>query len=254
MKKVIFFSIVLILTIGINTIAFSADKIFSVPDEISVNDFSKVMSDNTKTFMINSNEKLYDSTGSKVVFVTVPTTDREPVDQYARRLYDAWGMSSVGGNTSTFVLLATDDMEYWVIVGDNLSSALTKEYIEKILLAYMEPDFAKGNFDAAIKNTYIAISEWYTGHYNSDLDITPDNPAEKPEEKSNNTGAIWLSLKILLAVVLVGGAVYLIVRRRIRLYAVEQRKRQRIQSYRKYSHRTPGSGDYEYFEFYDTKD
>ena len=254
MKKTIFLCIILVLTLGIHTIAFSADKIFSVPDEISVNDFSNVISGNTKTFMINSNEKLFENTGSKVVIVTVPTTNREPIDEYAQRLYRSWNMSSVGDNTSTFVLLATDDMEYWVIVGEKLSCALSKEYIEKILLAYMEPDFAQGNFDAAAKKTYIAISEWYTDRYNSNLIMDTAAPVDSKSSKSVGKGIILVIIEIFVGIVLVGGAVYLIVRRRIRLYAVQQRKRQRIQSYRKYSRRAPGSGDYEYFEFYDTKE
>ncbi|MBQ8526254.1 MAG: TPM domain-containing protein [Clostridia bacterium] len=253
MKKLKCLCLVMLL-LSFQTLALGAD-VSEIPDVISVNDYSSVISDNTKIFIYNSNEALFDSTDSKIIFVTVPTTGQTPVDEYARQVYRSWGIGSMGDSSSTFVLLATEDMEYWAIVGDHLSSALTRETIEELLVKYMEPDFAAGNFDSAVKNTFIAISDWYTGHYNLSANNAESDSEPADNKKENASGSvIWNVIKALIVVAVISCIGYIIIRRQLRLYAFEQRKRQRIQSYRKYSSRSPGGGDYEYFEFYDTKD
>ena len=251
MKKTRVLYLVLIL-IFINSVAFAAVDIFDVPENISVNDYSVVMNEDTKSHIRSSNEKLYEATQSKIIFVTVPTTGKESIDEYAHRWYDAWGVSAIGDSSSTFVLLATDDMDYWAIVGSHLSSALTRETLEKMLITYMEPDFAVRNFDGAIKNTFSAISNWYTSHYNFSQDAQTDDAAALSKESDKGSSALGIALSIILTLALIAIICYTLVRRKIRLYAVEQRKRERIQSYRKYSRRTTGGGDYEYFEFQDT--
>lgn len=239
---------------SLNVFAAGVD-ISDIPDVISVNDYASVISENTKIFIYNANNTLLENTNSKIVFVTVPTTGQMSVDEYANQVYRSWGISAIGDNSSTFVLLATEDMEYWVIVGEHLSSAFTREKVEEVLLKYMEPDFAAGNFDSAVKNTFIAISDWYTGHYNLSADYNKaEEKDEAPPAEKKSGGAIWAVVRVVLVVALIFGAGYFIIKRQLRLYAIEQRKRQRIQSYRKYSRRSPGSGDYEYFEFYDTKE
>ena len=253
MRKIVCLYLILIILVSK---AFAAGiDISKAPEVISVNDYASVVSDNTKIFVYNGNESLFESTDSKIVFVIVPTTGQMSIDEYAKTVYRNWGIASIGDRSSTFVLMAVEDMEYWVIVGDHLSSALTGEEIEKLLLEHMEPDFATGNFDSAVRNTFIAVSDWYNGHYNLSANIkTDEQSAAQPEEKKQTGGVLWSVLKVLLVVAVISFAGYIIIRRQLRLYAIEQRKRQRINSYRKYSRRSPGSGDYEYFEFYDTKD
>ena len=248
----IFCLIMILFSLGASA---SGTDISEIPDVISVNDYASVISDNTKIFIYNANNTLFENTDSKIIFVTVPTTGQMTVDEYAKMVYRSWGISSIGDNSSTFVLLATDDMEYWVIVGEHLSGAFTGEDVEQILLRYMEPDFSAGNFDSAVRNTFIAISDWYTGHYNLSADYNnTKQEQEEPSEKKKSSGAVMAVIKVLLVVAVIFGAGYFIIKRQLRLYAIVQRKRQRIQSYRKYSRRSPGSGDYEYFEFYDTKE
>ena len=233
----------------------SGVKMPDVPDTLSVSDYASVISENTKIFIYNANNTLLENTGSKVIFVSVPTTGELAIDEYARQLYKNWGISSIGDNSGVFVLLAIDDMEYWAIVGDHISGAFTREDIEDILLKYMEPDFATGNFDSAVKNTFIAISDWYTSHYNLSATYSqPEETAQTDKEEKESGGALAAVFKVIVVLAVILGVGYFIIKRQLRLYAIEQRKRQRIQNYRKYSRRSPGSGDYEYFEFYDTKE
>lgn len=251
MKRFVILVSVFVFLLSFSINSYAAKKIFDVPENISVNDFSDVLNDSTENYINSSNEMLLGMTKSKIIFVTVPSTENESIDEYCNRLYRSWGVSSIGDMSSTFVLLATDDMQYWAIVGSHLSSALTREELEGILITHMEPEFANGNFDAAVKNTFVAISDWYTSHYNTSLNSFDDSD-ENASKKKDRTGLHWF-LNIVIAILAIVGICYYFIRRRLRLQAIQMRKHQRLQRYRR-AGAVQRSNDYEYFEYYDTSE
>ncbi len=216
--------------------AFAAINVFDVPENISVNDYSVVMQPGTKTYIRQCNNTLMDSVGAKVIFVTVPTTGGESIDSYAKRLHSAWGVSSIGKDSSTFVLLATEDMEYWAIVGDHIKSALTDETVDEIMLKYTEPDFSQRNFDAAIEKTFDAISSWYTTAYG----LTPfsrntvaNTAAADNTDSGTDAKAVWHTVRTVLITAAVLALLFVIVRRCLRLYVLSQRRKQRVTEYKR---------------------
>lgn len=225
------FAALIILT----TAASAAVNVFDVPENISVNDYSVVMQPGTKSYIRQCNNTLMDSVGAKVIFVTVPTTGGESIDSYAKRLRSAWGVSSIGNDSSTFVLLATEDMEYWAIVGDHIKSALTDETVDEIMLKYTEPDFSQRNFDAAAEKTFDAISSWYTTAYG----LTPfsrtavANTAADNTDKAAETKAIWHTVRTVLITIVVIAILFVITRRCLRLYVLSQRRKQRVTEYKR---------------------
>lgn len=249
MKRFIIIITAFIFLLFFNINANAAKKIFDVPENISVNDFADVISDSTENYIKSSNEMLLGMTKSKIIFVTVESTENESIDEYCKRLYQSWGVSSIGDMSSTFVLLATQDMQYWAIVGSHLSSALTREELERILVAYMEPEFANCNFDAAVKNTFIAISDWYTSHYNTSLNSFDDSDENSQPEKDRS--GVYMFWNIVVTAIIIIAIGYYIIRRRLRLEAIQIRKTQRLQRYRRVG-AIKRNNDYEYFEYYDT--
>ncbi len=226
MKK-FFISLVALLMIPI--MCSAAVDIFEVPDTISVNDYSVVMNEETKSYIRGCNDALMASTESKVIFVTVPTTGEESVDKYATRLYNAWGVKNIGNGTSTFVLLATNDMEYWAIVGDNLKSALTTDTVNKFLLTNMEPDFAAKNFDSAIRKTFNAFNSWYTTTFHSSAKVNENN---EPDDTKSVSGLkiLGTAVKVILFIIvlfIVGLILFAYVKREIRLRQMARRRRSR---------------------------
>lgn len=220
----------------ITSAAFAAVNVFDVPENISVNDYSVVMQTGTKTYIRQCNNTLMDSVGAKVIFVTVPTTGGESIDSYAKRLRSAWGVSSIGNDSSTFVLLATEDMEYWAIVGDHIKSALTDETVDEIMLKYTEPDFSQRNFDAAIEKTFDAISSWYTTAYG----LTPfsrntvaNTASADNTDNAANAKALWHTVRTVLITAAALVVLFFVVRRCLRLYVLSQRRKQRVTEYKR---------------------
>ncbi|MBQ7901591.1 MAG: TPM domain-containing protein [Clostridia bacterium] len=221
--------------------AIAADKIFEVPETISVNDYSGVIQPSTKTYIQSRNEVLMNETQSKIIFVAVPTTGNERIDEYAKRLYKAWSVAYIGDNSSVFILLATDDMQYWPIVGSHIESAMTPDIVDDYLLRFLEPDFANRDFDAAIRKTYDALADWYSDTFNTALANTPNTNADSDNAKSGVSfvSVIGIVLKILLVLALVLIIALIYIRRQIRLKQIAQRKRMRMAKIQKYKNTEP---------------
>ena len=233
MKKLFKYIILTCVMLSVFSVTSYAKKdVFDAPQSIGVNDFSSVISDETKKQINSANDILIERTESKIIFVTVPTTDGEDIDVYAKNMYNAWGVDSIGDSSSTFILMATDDMDYWAIVGSHLRSALDEETVTNFLLKNMEPDFAKKEFDTAVKKTFDAISMWYTGNYK----ITPITNADANfAENSDNEDKkkLTISAKVIVILIIAFIIALLIIRRKVKLYQISQKKRQRIQSYKR---------------------
>ena len=253
MKKIILSILVFAIISSAFCVSAKGD-IFSQPDSIGANDFSNVLSENTVNFINENNEKLYALTNSKIICVTVPTTNGIDVDQYAQNLYNSWNISSIGDNSSTFLLFVTDDMEYWSIVGDNLKSALTKDYINNIFVNKTELDFSQKKFDNAIKNTYSAVYSWYMSSYNIENIQNQQQKGDEKADKSNEgKGKFFSFFKILIIILLILFVIYLYFKRKMKLYKIELKKREKIQRYRKSKRYSSSNSDYEFY-FYDSRD
>lgn len=216
--------------------AYASSDVFDSPDIIGANDFAKVMQPSTVEYINSSNEALMSRYKSKIIMVTVPTTGKETIDSYAQKIYKAWSIAYVGDGSSVMIVMATDDMEYWTIVGSHIQSALTPDTVNNILLQHMEPGFEKRDFDGAIRKTYDAFNNWYNSTYNGaykdDSQNNSDNSTAK--DKSNLPGIIWTVFKILLLVLILVIIVYVYLRRKIRLKMIAKRKRMRRATIEKY--------------------
>ena len=253
MKKIIL-SILIFVLISTTFCVSAKGDIFSQPDSIGANDFSNVLSINTINYINDNNEVLFNLTNSKIICVTVPTTNGVDVDEYAENLYKSWNISSIGDNSNTFLLFVTDDIEYWSIVGDDLKSALTKDYINNIFVNKTEKDFSQKNFDNAVKNTYSAVYSWYMSSYNiENTQNEQQNTAQEANNLKKEKSKVLSFFKILIIVLFILCVVYLYFKRKLKLYKIELKKREKIQRYRKSKRYSSSNNDYEFY-FYDSKD
>ena len=218
------------------TTAYASENVFDAPDVIGANDYAKVMQPSTVEYINASNDALMSRYKSKIVFVTVPTTGKETIDSYAEQLYKSWSLAYTGDGSSVMVVLATEDMEYWPIVGSHIQSALSPDIVNNILLQYMEPDFEKRDFDGAIRKTYDAFNNWYSSTYNDAYKTDNENNNDKgsSKEKSKFPGLIWTMFKILFFGLIVIFILYIYMRRKIRLKRLAKRKRMRRATIEKY--------------------
>ncbi len=217
--------------------AYGAENVFETPAIIGANDYAQVMQPSTIEYINESNDALMSQYKSKIILVTVPTTGIDTIDTYTTKLYKAWSVSYIGDGSSVMVVMATDDMQYWTVVGNHLQSALTPDIVNSILLQYMEPDFEKRNFDAAVRKTYDAFRQWYNSTYNSAYkDETQQNDIAGNTTKDNSKlpGIIWSVFKITFFALIIILVFYVYLRRKIRLRRLAKRRRIRRATIEKY--------------------
>ena len=153
MKKFIF---VLIFAVMAHTAAVYA----SVPDYTDafyVNDYARVLSDDTVRGILAAGEALEALTGAEFVVVTVDFTDGATMDDYATRIFNGWRLGDPQKNNGVLLLLSIGDDDYYALQGKGLEDTLSSGVLGNILNDWLEPDFAAGRYDSGVQKTYAAI-------------------------------------------------------------------------------------------------
>jgi uncharacterized protein len=122
-----------------------------------VNDAANCMTVETTEHIVLANDDLYRQTGAQIVVVTVDTTGGIALEQYAKKLFNDWGVGSGDKQNGLLLLLAITDQNYWITQGQGLENALRAGTLQTLLDTYLEPDFAASRYDAGIRKTFDAL-------------------------------------------------------------------------------------------------
>lgn len=129
----------------------------SVPDRPEnqyVLDEADVLSDKTEREIISENQKLFEKTGAEIVVVAVDFLGGEEIDDYAYELFDNWGIGSSERNNGLLLVLAVGEEDYYVLPGYGIEETFSGGELQSMLDAYLEPDFAAGNYDAGVQKFF----------------------------------------------------------------------------------------------------
>ncbi len=206
------------------------------PENGYVLDVAGVLDSGTVERILKENETLRAATGASITLVTVDVLGGKEVDQYANRLYEAWGVGDTEKKNGLLILLAVEDQSYWLIQGAGLRDDLTDDALRDYAWNYLERDFSEGNYDAGARKLCDALFAWYKDYYAQELSPAdaPDDPAASeapaPAPAKTSGGAPWW-LVAVIAVAAAGIAAAVVVKlrsgggRRRRRYQGRRRRR-----------------------------
>ena len=123
-------------------------------------DNARVLSSDTVGQLDQRNERLWNSCS---VSIGVVTCNYGGDDLYGYALQCAEDMG-LGGYDMIVVLDIQGD-NYWLLQGDDIRGAFTDNDSSNYAYDYMEQDFARGNYDAALLSLTKALEEWYESHF-----------------------------------------------------------------------------------------
>ena len=133
-------------------------------------DHAHVLTDATMAHMDAMNTSLFAQTGAQIMVVTVDSTNGQDIVDYATDLGNRYGVGSAERDNGLVIVLALDDIaqnglkgDYGVSGGDGLYDYGRE--LTSLLYAYMEEDFAAGNYDAGVKKTFDAYIDWFSDFY-----------------------------------------------------------------------------------------
>ena len=177
------------------------------PDDISLNDYSGVISDGVKSYIKANNTQLFSQTGAKIIFVTTNSSQGMSTLEYTKNLYSSWDISDIGRNNSVFVVMCTDANDYSVIQGKNIRRVLNDSILYEMMSNDFEPYFANGDYDSAIMSLYNCLAKWYSKHYSGlNLNIDDDFDKYKTGVKTADTeeepSRLWLWIFIFVSFIM----------------------------------------------------
>ncbi len=135
-----------------------------------VRDEAGVLSTDTKAHVDAMNASLFAQTGGQILVQTVDTTGGVDIVDYATDLGNRYGVGSAQRDNGLVIVLALEDVsasglpgDYGVSGGNGL--ARYGQELTSLLYAYMEEDFAAGDYDRAVVRTVDAYMDWFADFY-----------------------------------------------------------------------------------------
>ena len=133
-------------------------------------DYAGVLSDKTMAHIDAMNASLFAQTGAQIMVVTVESTNGKDIIAYGEAMGNQYGIGDKERNNGIVLVLALNNVSQGGLIGDyaQVPGLGLHEYdntLSSILYAYMESDFAAGDYDAGVRKTVDAFMDWFAGHY-----------------------------------------------------------------------------------------
>ena len=143
-----------------------------------VNDYAHVIDEASKQRLEQLCRELESKTEAQLAFVTVSSLNGEPVEDYAVKLFEQWGIGKKEKSNGLLVLVAVQDRRSRIEVGYGLEGVITDGYAGEVLRElrpyFRANDYGSGLYGAAQQlATRIAQSAGVT------LSIEPDRGRER---------------------------------------------------------------------------
>ena len=146
----------------------------AVPDKpgevLYVVDTAEVISPATEAAITAKGNALFALTGAQITVLTVADADLFDLEEYAYEIFNRWGIGSSERNNGVLLVMNTATEDYWITAGYGIDDILNANYLQTALDKYLEPDFAKADYDAGAAKIYQALAEKLAKFYDEDLD------------------------------------------------------------------------------------
>jgi uncharacterized protein len=156
-----------------------------------VNDFSGVLTAQTKQDLETSLAAFEKQTSNEITVAVVPSLSGDYIENYAVRLFEEWGVGKANRDNGVLLLLATEDREMRIEVGYGLEGTLPDSLAQRILDNELRPRLQSGDYDAAITAGVRAIESATKGEY-APVDDTASTVVE----------SIWKNIEFVVFVFL----------------------------------------------------
>ena len=183
MKKRIL-SLLFILLLVLSLPAVQALAVVEQSESFYVADYADVLSDELEQKIISLNGDLeYYCKGAQLVVVTVQYLDGMYSDDYAMRLFNAWGVGSSAENNGMLLLLATKENKAWLTVGAGIDDVFDSDMVNDYFDEYFWTPFDSGDFELATSRMFSALFQWYGEYYG-----VTDGEAEAQSGQTEESG------------------------------------------------------------------
>jgi uncharacterized protein len=124
-----------------------------------VNDFADVISQAHEQKILRIVTELYQKTGVPVVVVTMPDIGGAEYNDYANRLYSAWGIGKKGVDKGVLIFITIKERKIRIETGYGVEGILPDGLVGQIRDRYMTPYLKQNKFGEGLLNGTVAVSQ-----------------------------------------------------------------------------------------------
>lgn len=117
-----------------------------------VNDGAVVLDATTRAELVALLREVEQQTTAEIALVTVPSLDGMTIEEYANRLFTAWGIGKKGHDNGVLFLVAPADRKVRIEVGYGLEPVLPDGLAGEIIRTNVLPRFKEGDYTRGIRD------------------------------------------------------------------------------------------------------
>jgi len=161
-----------------------------------VNDFANVIPEAHERKIVAVTSELLQKTGVSVVLVTMPDIGGAEYNDYANRLYNAWGIGKKGEDKGVLIFITVKERKMRIETGYGVEGILPDGLVGEIRDRYMAPYLKKDQFGEGLLNGTLAVSQVIAKH--SNVQLTGQMPVKAPSKEKKRSGFSFLPLILIL--------------------------------------------------------
>ncbi|MBO4704639.1 MAG: TPM domain-containing protein [Spirochaetaceae bacterium] len=159
-------------------------------------DAAGVLSSNERATLKDYLLKLNDETSVQIAVLTVPSTDGEPIHDFAVRQFEKWQLGQKGVDNGALLTVAWNDRTLDITTGDGTEGVLTDVMCGKIIRDVLTPAFREGKQGEGI----ISAVKNMAGIITQDDSLVSVSGTDAEEEETDES---WLTLAIIIVIYIV---------------------------------------------------
>jgi uncharacterized protein len=157
-----------------------------------VNDFANVIDPANEAEIDRLLDQLEQKTSSEIAVATVSSLDGTSVEDYANRLFKAWGVGQAKQDNGVLVLVAPTEHKMRIEVGYGLEGVLPDGLAGEVIRDEFTPRFRENDYSGGIKNGVTRLAQIIEKHQV----LTPDELAKFNENNSGSSALVPILIGI----------------------------------------------------------
>lgn len=145
MKKLIYFIIIFLMIIPLNTLGLIKQS-----DDIYVTDSAQILNNETEDYIVTYSEFLKENKNIDYYVVTVKSLEGISLEEYTDYVFDAFNMNDLG----LLIVISHDDRSIRIKAGSELSKVIESSTIDNYIDSYFMPYLKNDDWNTGIKNGY----------------------------------------------------------------------------------------------------
>lgn len=133
-----------------------------------VNDFTNTLSDQERNSLEQKLLTYNDSTSTQIAIVMISTLDGYPVDDYAIKLAEKWGIGQKGTNNGVLIFVAKDDRKIFIPTGYGMEGVMPDGLVKRIIENDIKPAFREGQYYEGLDKATDSMFRLAAGEYKAD--------------------------------------------------------------------------------------